>query len=531
MSNPLSRWFCRRATSPARRAGSAAVVAAAMAAVAAPGLAVAPAVAAPQNPAGPACAGFSAAAAGDLVTLRLLDLSPLGLGLPPAVDLTLASSRAGFSGGAGQAAAQGRYAQGKVLGFTPPFGPLDATAYRIAPPSAEPVATNPGRIALGPTRAGTGNLTARSEYGSPGRCDPSAGATAESTAALLDAAVLPGRRPLVSAADNLSTGTRTALVRHRGGTGAEAVSTGGLTNLAIFDALHVRVFNPVTLRVLASGKADTSVVDYQSPIVGIDLPDGREVKLDQANRSIDLGIPGPGTEPVPGMPMLPNNTLPELLNAVPGGAAAVPVLGNLLESLQGGGNRPGVPESAGSSKAPSVPGLPEMAGVPAVGGLVGGAGRIAATPTQTSLVLRLTAGEVAKEVTDTGVHAKAISLRVKLLVVRGEGTTTLVDLALGVLEVAATAPPASPAEGRDKADDDGPGRGHPGYGGGEAPDTPPSASPSPPAPPVAQPPGGGNLPVTGTALTAAIGAGVVLLLAGRFLLILTRRRTDPPTAT
>jgi hypothetical protein len=265
------------------------------------------------------------------------------------------------------------------------------------------------------------------------------------------------------------------------------------------------------------------VVDYQSPIVALDLPDGRSVKLDQANRSFDFAIPGPGTQPVPGMPMLPENTLPELLNAVPGGASAVPVLGKVLENLKGGGDT-GVPDSAGSAKAPSVPGLPEMAGVPAVGGLIGGGRRLAATPTQTSLVLRLTGGEMAKEITDSGVHAKAISLRVKLLAVRSEGTTTLVDLALGVLEAAATAPPAPTAEGR--GDGAGPARGHDGYGGdaGEEPDAPPSASASTPPPRVDQPTGGGSrLPVTGTALSAAIGAGVVLLLVGR-------RRTDPPLA-
>lgn len=510
---------------------SAAVVVAALAAAVAPGLAVAPAAAAPEGSAG-RCAGFSAAAAGDLVTLRLLDLRPLGLALPPTVDLTLASSRAGFSGSAGQAAAQGRYAQGKVLGFAPPLGPLDATAQRIAPPAAEPLAVNPGRLALGPARAGTGNLTARSAYGAPGRCDHTAGADSESTAALADAAVLPGRRPFVQAGDNFAAGTRTALVRHRGGTGAEAVSSGGLANLAIFEALRVRVFNPVSLRVVASGSAATSVVDYQSPIIALDLPDGREVKLDQANRSFDIAVPGPGTQPMPGMPMLPNTTVPDLLNAVPGGAAAVPVLGKVLEGLQGGGSA-GVPESAGSAKAPSVPGLPEMAGVPAVGGLLGGTGRLATTPTQTSLVLRLTGGELSKEVTDSGVHAKAISLRVKLLVVRGEGITTLVDLAIGVLEAAATAPPAAPVESRDTTNGtgNGPTRGNDGYGGGEEPDAPPSASASAPAPGGDAPSGGGSrLPVTGTALSAAVGAGVVLLLAGRFLLLLTRRRTDPPLA-
>lgn len=558
MSNPLSRWFRHPAdqarplgtqadstkaglaqaglaqaglATGRRRAGSVTVVVAALATAVAPGLALAPAAAAPADPAG-RCAGFSAAASGDLVTLRLLDLRPLGLALPPAVDVTLASSRAGFAGSAGQAAAQGRYAQGKVLGFAPPFGPLDATAYTLAPPGSEPVVVNPGRISLGPARAGTGNLTAKSAYGAPDRCDHTADVDAQSSAALADAAVLPGRRPLVAAEENLTTETHAGLVRHRGGTGAEAIAGGGLASLAILDALRVRVFKPVTLRTVASGRAETSTVDYQAPIIAVDLPDGREVKLDQANRSFDFAVPGPGAEAMPGMPILPNNTVPELLNAVPGGAAAVPVLGKVLESIQGAGGEPGVKESAGSATAPSVPGLPEMAGVPAVGGLLGGTGRLATTPTQTALVLRLTGGELSKEITDSGVHAKAISLRVKLLVVRGEGTTTLVDLALGVLEAAATAPPAPESRDKNKDGDNGPTRGQPGYGGdaGESPDSP-SPSASSPAPRGDEPSGGGSrLPVTGSALSAAIGAGVVLLVLGRFLLILARRRPDPPMA-
>jgi hypothetical protein len=369
--------------------------------------------------------------------------------------------------------------------------------------------------------------------------------------------VLPGDRTFVGLPGNVTTGARTGLVRHRGGTGAEAVSSGGLTHLAIFDALRARVFNPVSLRVVASGSAETSTVDYRAPVIAVDLPDGRSVQLDQAGRSFDFALPGPGNQAMPGMPVLPSNTLTELLAAVPGGAAAVPLLSGVLGNLDaatggapddgapddsapdeapahagGTGNAggtgtatgtgtgdAGVPESAGSAAPPMVPGIPELGGVPAVGGLLGGTGRLATTANQGSLVLRLTGGEVVKEVADSGVHAKAISLRVKLLLVRGEDTATLVDLCIGVLEVAATAPSTTrPTE-----------RGRDGYGG-EAPDEEPSASPSPsPVPPAGEEPdGGGKLPVTGTALTAATGAGVVLLLAGRLLMVLARRRS--PTA-
>jgi hypothetical protein len=356
---------------------------------------------------------------------------------------------------------------------------------------------------------------------------------AEATAAVLDAAVLRGKRTLVGLPDNLGTRSRTGLVRLRGGAGAEAASTSGLTHLAIFDGLRVKVSGTVGLRVVASGSAATSTVDYQLPLMAIDLPDGRQVQLDQAGRSFDFAIPSAGTEPPPGMPVLPTNVLPELLGALPGGPAALPALPDVLGKLNRDGARPaddhGVSPSAGSAQPPTVPGLPALAGVPAVGGLLGGTGRIATSANQNSLVLRLTGGEMSKEIADSGVHAKAVSLRVKLLLVRGAATTTLVDLGIGVLEVAATAPGRS---GSGERGDRGSGSGGYGSGGDEPAGEEPTGSPSPSPTGKGGPQptgGGGKLPVTGTGLTAVLGAGVVLLLAGRLLMVLARRRGTPLT--
>jgi hypothetical protein len=555
MRNPLSRWSRhpadeaafvatsaagaggRRAGPRARvrgaaltRLGAVALTAAGVAAtVLAPGLLAAPMAAAhpaaPPAPAGGAaeCAAYGAAAAGDLVTLRLLDLRPLGVPLPALTDIRLATTRAGFSGGVATSAAQGRYVEGgAVLGFTPPLGPVDAVAHRLAPPTGEPVVVNPTQVNLGPVRAGSGNLAARAAYGRPGTCDHLTGAESEAAAALTDAAVLPARRTLVGVPDNQSTRARTGLIRYQGRTGAEAMTTSGLARLAIFEALRLRVSDPTSLRVVAGGSAEASTVEYRAPLVAVDLPDGRSVQLDQAGRSFDFAVPAPGSQPVGGLPVLPSTALPELIGALPGGAAAVPALGTVLRGLgRTGLPANGVPESAGSAAPPAVPGLPVLGGVPAVGGLLGGTGKLATGAGQSALVLRLTGGELSKEVADNGVHAKAITLRIKLLLVRGDAVATLIDLCVGVLEAAATAPAAAPARG------EGRGRGSDGYGGEEPDESPaPADTPSPSrAAAAGSAPTGTKLPLTGSNMTVVVGAGIALLLAGRLLQVLARRRS------
>jgi LPXTG-motif cell wall-anchored protein len=241
-------------------------------------------------------------------------------------------------------------------------------------------------------------------------------------------------------------------------------------------------------------------------------------------------VPAPGTSPVAGLPVLPTNSLPDLIGALPGGVGALPALSGVLGGL-GRGGRTGVPEnvvspSAGSVAPPSVPGLPALGGIPAVGGLLGGTGRLATPGGQPALVLRLTGGELSKEIADSGAHAKAITLRLKLLLVRGDEVTTLIDLCIGVLEAAATAPATTTRdEGRGRDRD----RGGDGYGGDEPDD---SATPTPADPPS---PGGGvaggpvptgsKLPLTGNNITAVIVAAIVLLLGGRLLMVLAKRRT------
>jgi hypothetical protein len=529
MTNPPSQASRYR---PAKRTGAAVAAAGILAAVLAPALSTAPAHA--VEPTGEACSSYGAAAAGDVLTLRLLDVRPLGIQVPPIFDLKFATTRAGLTASTGRTAAQSKYIQGTWLGLAPPVGTLETAAHQLAPPAPQrPTIVNTGRLDLGVARAGTGDLTAKATYRDTSRCDPTSGAGAEAAAAVADTAVLPGTRPLLHAPNSLSTTARAGFVRHQGRAGVEAATSAGLANLALLETLRVRVVSQPKLRAVAAGSAARSTVEYTAPVLSVGRPDGPILELDQPTKTIDFAVPAAGASPLAGLPVLPGNPLPELLGALPGVSHLLPSLGGLLSGGSGADAGSGagaaataesvVSTSAGSPGAPAVPGLAALSGVPAVGGLLGGAGPLAAPVGQTSVVLRLTSGELSKEITDAGVHAKAITLRVKLLVVRGEAVTTVLDLCVGVLEVAATAAASTRGEGG-------------GYGGEEPSET---ESPSAPASPSAgggsgsgsggENPGSGtgqgsNLPVTGVALSVILGSGFALLATGRLLMVLARRR-------
>ncbi len=175
-------------------------------------------------------------------------------------------------------------------------------------------------------------------------------------------------------------------------------------------------------------------------------------------------------------------------------------------------------------------------------------------PKAVQVQVRLSLGELTKSVTATSVSGSVSTLRVQLSVGGSVGadvsanmdasTTvhTILDLGIGELSEAATAPTNSGAT---------PGCG---YGCGTSPCTgygsaacAPSSTPSQPAPPSpssspshggttpgsskSPAPGtyvagttSGNLPLTGSNTPLYVGGGVILLLIGRFLMAMARRR-------
>ncbi len=108
------------------------------------------------------------------------------------------------------------------------------------------------------------------------------------------------------------------------------------------------------------------------------------------------------------------------------------------------------------------------------------------------LAVRLSLGHLDSTITDRSVQAEATSLRLQVYAKGGYGqAATVADLGVGVLRAAASAPPQA-------------------------------------VPPVQSNPGGqspgGALPITGYNVTNVAGAGLLLLVLGRFLVLLGRRR-------
>lgn len=122
-------------------------------------------------------------------------------------------------------------------------------------------------------------------------------------------------------------------------------------------------------------------------------------------------------------------------------------------------------------------------------------------------LLRLSVGSISKKsVSPTAVSAEAATLRLEVLDVPGHGK--LLDLGIGELSAKATI-----------------------QAGGIS-----NPSPSQPSQAPSQAAGGGaggSLPVTGTNMFVILGAGLALIIAGRFVMVMARRRngTPPPSAS
>ncbi|GAA0709944.1 hypothetical protein Drose_02775 [Dactylosporangium roseum] len=460
----------------------------------------APAAAAPANAGCPD--GFGATAASNTIALGGIDLRSLGINLPRLPELRVATAHSGFAGGPARAAADARYVQGVL-----PTGILSPVAYQQAPPPNDRPVTVPMRgVDLGALSVGTGGLSAHATWKDAGKCDPGAGPRSTAEAQLAGLAVLPGRggRALVRFGA-VHSSTVTGVDKD----GAGATATGGIADFQLLasgsSGIGVRVISPPRLKVVAGNK---KAVDYTAPVLEVTAPGRSPVRLSSAGSHIDVVVPVDAAGraaaedlgraeglPVAGLPLL------DLLTGV---------TSTLTGSL--GGVTGAVPESL-----LNLPGLPE------VGKLTGvlGGGTSVQGPTESTtarpakvVVLRVELGKVEQQTSATGVYAKAASVRVKLIVRTkwksasdGYGNddrpkvdqATVLDLGVCSLEAAAAAPKGGGYG--DDDDDDGYGGG---VGGGNG--------------------GGGTLPVTGPGVGIVLGAGLLLLVAGRFFLIMSRRR-------
>src|SRR5690348_10923275 len=313
----------------------------------------APVVAAP-TPA-PGCpAQFGGTAAGELLALRLLDLNPLGLKLPPVADLHVSTTRSGIAGGPDHAASEAHYLQAQLLGQHVPSAVLAASAYQQAPPPhTTPVVVPTVGVNLPVLQLGTGGLSAHATVGGrEERCAPGTGPLSETVAKVARTRILPGSggRALLSV-DAIDTDTSARVVGQAGRPAAASEATGDLTKIQLFagtpQAISVKVVSQPKLRVVAGVK---KTVEYDAPVLEVTLPGHAPTRLDAAGDHLDIAVPvDPGSAGQAGglgLPVPSGLSLESLLGALPvnGGApvnAATGPVKNLVPPL------PGIPGLAG----------------------------------------------------------------------------------------------------------------------------------------------------------------------------------------
>jgi len=453
----------------------------------------APAVAAPTG--GPCPAGFGATAASELLTLRALDAQPLGALLPPVASIHLGPTESGMAGDPARAAAQAQLVKATVLGLSLPDVLLGEKVYQQAPPpNAHGVARHIAGADLGVLDAGVGSLAAHATWQDASRCDPGSGPASESSSSTARLDVLPtaGDQALLRVGA-LQTATATGVASIDGKPAAVSTATGSVASIELFGgtagAVSVKVVSQPTLEVAAGA---TKTIRYQAPVLRVVALGKPAVDLSSAGSHVDLVITNPAV----------NATA----NTLTSGTGGVAHLTDPVHAL------------IGSLPVPAVSSLLDE-----IGSLPAGLGGAAYHPGgNQSVVLRLSLGTLTKETTSTGVHATTASIRVQLLLRTAAATTdgygggadqdvTLLDAGLCVLDAAAAAP-AAPAGGYGGTGSSGGYGGVSGSGSGGGGHGTGSGQ------------GGGSLPVTGSRVSIVVTAGIVLVLAGRLLLVASRRR-------
>ena len=457
------------------------------------GLVVAPAIGLAPAAAADPCEKsleYGATAAADLVKLGLLDFRPVGLGLGPVADVTLVSTKSGMNALTPvNSAAAARLLDAKLFGVPLPPGPLTQTVSQQAPPSNDSPATASVLAKnLGLLKVGAGDLSAHATWKNGMACGKEQGQNTDASAEIANATVLPGLRKGTGLVHTslLSSATQTGLAKEGDQVFSVARASVGIAEITLFagsrSAIKIEVIKPPTLAVGTAGTEESATVDYTAPILKITGPGNISQQINSPGDTVELGIPS-------SLPLV--GKAQELAKA-----EGLPLLGDIpLDGLLGDLNKPDATAKAdkGAMSLPGLPALPDVPDLPPAADIIGGAPESLPVVGSGALsLLRLTIGDVEKEVTDRAVRAEAASLRLEVLAGHQKKTKSVIDVGLGLLSAAAVAP----------------------------------APEAKPVPPVAQPPsgGGGGLPVTGVNVGVIAGVGIVLLAGGGAMLIVGRRR-------
>ncbi|MFI1987813.1 hypothetical protein [Actinoplanes sp. NPDC020271] len=474
--------LARRHVPPPRRTrGAAPAAAAALAAVA---LAV---PATPASATGTACTSgrFTATSQADLAKITVLDPSPLAPGLPALADVRLAPARGDVlaSDRSGRSVATASDADAKLLGLELPGLPPRNTVANHAAPGGPPGPVTVALTALdagGLAAARLGKATAAATWTDEYHCGKT-GPLTRATTMIEGLSVLGG------------TGSGPAM---------QAVSN--LTHTARRTSL-------LKVGPTGSTRSATDVIALGGGRIGV-----------RAGSGVSLGDL-------------------TLFGGTPQEITAKVVSQPTLEVMAGG-----------DRKHSSVTYRPAALSVTSAGKPVTGVddshsnvtlnllGKLADDRPASLLTVRLSVGGHNQRITDSGVRADAAALRVEVTL----GTARLLDVALGHLTAAATAPcrigatvPRDEAPAGDEPSDDTPGDGAPGDGapGADQPVDQPVptrhvSAPSSSGPTVAAgnpgggTPGSGALALTGSNAAGVGIAGIALVVGGLVALFLTRRR-------
>jgi hypothetical protein len=471
----------RLAAAPRRRLTAAVTGAAIVGAMVAPALALTPAAAADC----PARRAHAASAAADLLRLDLLDLHPLGAAVGPVGALRLAATQADLTAGprvAAAGAARHLHAdalEADIAGLVP-AGAATRTLRQQAPPvNAEPASVSVPQADLGALRLGIGKVSTHATATDALRCGAGTGQGSTASAEVLSATVLrgPGDQALIAAPANLSSTAWTGLVAHDGRAAAAAIASVSAADLRVLagtdSQVTVRVISPPTLRVTATGRARTSSVHYDAPVLEISGAGGALQRIDTAGQSVDLPL-----DDLAGI-----RSLPLLRGVADPLAAGVPGDGLVVLRLSIGDLRSEIGDRTVRASAASVR-LQVLVESPALrrpGGDGYGYGPSeAGTPKESTAVLDLRIGLLRAEAQAPRYHQPPSQ----------PPTPTPAPTQAPPTEAAPTeAAPTTPA---------------PGAGGGCGADCPTS------------------LPRTGTGVGILLGIGALLAIVGRFLLLASR---------
>lgn len=418
---------------------------------------------------------YTADASASLIRLTALESQLLGLDGASLADLRVANAQASFSSTKNpQSKAHAAPLDASLLNIKLPTNLLTGEATQIAAgaDNAQPsVVQGPKLNVLGLVSLGTGQQRAHARWNAQTARPTGPTQLAESATSLANLTVLPGTGlpiavPFIGAAvlDAPSVAysqatTNVVNVAGQSGLGVASSARTSLTQLTLFRGTAQQL----TIKVISPPKLDV-------------------VAAGTAKSSVKYTAP-----------------LVEIVDAQGKATRIDTPQGKIEIGLNGVKvDLPGVEETPDGQTLTVVPEAQNVAAT-------GTAPKTA--PKKSAALLRVTLGDIVdQQISPTSVNAEASTLRVEVLDI--PGVTKLLDLSIGDLRASATVP-----------------------NGGIQPPSSPSASPSAKPSAAASDDGAGNagtddgetLPVTGSSIPLFLGAGIALVVLGRFAMVIARR--------